>query len=221
MYFSKISLSKDKLALQRLNPYQQKSGYYFHQLMWDLFSENNPDKKRDFLYRAEAFNHCPCFYVVSATPPCDNKGIWEIEYKEYSPKVCENEQLYFRLRANPRVCHSIDRDKKKYFDIVQNAWQQNIDSLKSGKVTRQDIMQEAGESWLSKKAIQHGFKVNSVIVENFCQEHFYKKQSRVAFSTLDFSGRITVLDRELFLHGLIHGIGAAKSFGCGLLMVRR
>lgn len=221
MYFSKISLSKNPDILQKLNNYQQKAGYYYHQLIWNLFAGNNPDKKRDFLYRAETINHWPYFYAISATEPYDDKGIWEIVCKEYNPKIQINEQLHFRLRVNPRICHSKENNKKEYFDVVQTAWQKNLEKIKAHEINKNEIMQTAGEEWLSKKGILHGFKVNSVIVENFCKENFNKKQHKISFSTLDFVGQLTVLDNNLFLKTLFSGIGSAKGFGCGLLMVKR
>ncbi|MEA2080768.1 MAG: type I-E CRISPR-associated protein Cas6/Cse3/CasE [Pseudomonadota bacterium] len=42
----------------------------------------------------------------------------------------------------------------------------------------------------------------------------------INFSTLDYSGLLTVTDPELFKAALFQGIGPAKAFGCGLLLVR-
>ena len=41
------------------------------------------------------------------------------------------------------------------------------------------------------------------------------------FSTVDLSGELTVLEPEIFANALYDGIGHAKAFGCGLLLVRR
>ena len=43
----------------------------------------------------------------------------------------------------------------------------------------------------------------------------------ICFSTLDFSGLLTVADPEKFLSTLYGGIGPAKGFGCGLLLIKR
>jgi CRISPR system Cascade subunit CasE len=39
--------------------------------------------------------------------------------------------------------------------------------------------------------------------------------------TQDFSGVLTVADPEIFVKSLYNGIGAARAFGCGLMLVRR
>jgi CRISPR system Cascade subunit CasE len=43
----------------------------------------------------------------------------------------------------------------------------------------------------------------------------------IALSTLDFEGHLTVANAEIFRTALFSGIGPAKAFGCGLLLVRR
>ncbi len=44
---------------------------------------------------------------------------------------------------------------------------------------------------------------------------------QVSLSTLEFNGVLTVADPKLFLETLYEGIGPAKGFGCGLMLVRR
>ena len=39
--------------------------------------------------------------------------------------------------------------------------------------------------------------------------------------TLDFGGILTVVDPERFIEALYQGVGSAKAFGCGLMLVRR
>ncbi|MEW8228495.1 MAG: type I-E CRISPR-associated protein Cas6/Cse3/CasE [Candidatus Thiodiazotropha endolucinida] len=48
-----------------------------------------------------------------------------------------------------------------------------------------------------------------------------EKGRSAGFSTLDLSGEVLVSDADLFTNMLMEGIGPAKAFGCGLMMVRR
>ncbi|WP_429886418.1 type I-E CRISPR-associated protein Cas6/Cse3/CasE [Geoalkalibacter halelectricus] len=48
-----------------------------------------------------------------------------------------------------------------------------------------------------------------------------KKGKSAGFSSVDFEGEIEVVDAELFSRALYEGIGPAKGFGCGLMLVRR
>jgi len=43
----------------------------------------------------------------------------------------------------------------------------------------------------------------------------------IRFSTLDFTGLLTVTDPDVFLDKLEQGIGPAKAFGCGLMLLKR
>jgi len=54
------------------------------------------------------------------------------------------------------------------------------------------------------------------------QWHALPRKGRDAgFSSVDFEGEIEVTDTELFTKALFDGIGPAKGFGCGLMLVRR
>lgn len=48
-----------------------------------------------------------------------------------------------------------------------------------------------------------------------------EKGKSAGFSTLDLSGEVLVTDVERFTRLLMEGIGPAKAFGCGLMLVRR
>ena len=48
-----------------------------------------------------------------------------------------------------------------------------------------------------------------------------EKDGQLSFSTADFSGELTVFDPSAFVMTLRNGIGPAKAFGCGLLLVHR
>jgi CRISPR system Cascade subunit CasE len=54
------------------------------------------------------------------------------------------------------------------------------------------------------------------------QWHALLRKGRDAgFSSIDFEGEIKVTDTELFTKALFDGVGPAKGFGCGLMLVRR
>ncbi|MCI0421919.1 MAG: type I-E CRISPR-associated protein Cas6/Cse3/CasE [Acidobacteria bacterium] len=44
---------------------------------------------------------------------------------------------------------------------------------------------------------------------------------KIELSTLDFEGVLLVTEPDRFLRALLSGIGPAKAFGCGLMLVRR
>jgi CRISPR system Cascade subunit CasE len=86
------------------------------------------------------------------------------------------------------------------------------------------IAYEAGSTWLVGRAEKHGFTIMpaSLMVDGY-QTHALHHLGRVpiCFSTLDFSGILTVTDTTQFLSTLYNGLGPAKGFGCGLLLIKR
>jgi CRISPR system Cascade subunit CasE len=82
------------------------------------------------------------------------------------------------------------------------------------------------ETWLMDKGKSHGFVLVRDNRLKFQAEAYQwhalsKKGKNAGFSSVDFEGEIEVTDTELFSEALINGIGPAKGFGCGLMLIRR
>ena len=84
-----------------------------------------------------------------------------------------------------------------------------------------EIAHETCGKWLEERGKRLGFEAdqNSLSIEAY-QQHRGKKEA-LRFSTVDFSGTLTVVAPDTFAGALFDGIGHAKAFGCGLLLVRR
>lgn len=87
------------------------------------------------------------------------------------------------------------------------------------------------ESWLKDKGVRNGFELvhNESMngrkrlkfqAEGYRWHAMPKKGRNAGFSSVDFDGELQVVDPELFQTMLFNGIGPAKAFGCGLMMVR-
>ena len=87
-----------------------------------------------------------------------------------------------------------------------------------------DIIQKSGGDWLQSRSERHGFALTpaSIRVEGYQQHKTTKGKGKqpIQYSTLDIAGVLTVTDNDRFLSTLISGLGPAKAFGCGLLLVR-
>jgi CRISPR system Cascade subunit CasE len=87
------------------------------------------------------------------------------------------------------------------------------------------LIQEAGVRWLASRAERYGFSFDQggVSIEGYTQHvsRKRKQKSPIRYSTLDVSGLLTVRDVGQFQHSLNNGIGPAKAFGCGLMLVRK
>lgn len=225
MYFSRITL-RDKI---QYSPDFWKifhAPYSLHQSIWELFADH-ADRKRDFIYRVDSNNSRPSILTVSKREPDPNTALWRVESKMYNPQIRSGMALAFMLRANPVLTKKNDQNKHSRHDVVMNlkASLKDDKSMKSDRKPLNLLAQMAGSAWLEKRSEKNGFSVNPdmVRVDGYRQHQFYKKKNRkeIRISTLDFSGQLTVTDPAQFLETLYNGIGPAKGFGCGLMLVRR
>jgi len=93
------------------------------------------------------------------------------------------------------------------------------------------VTNQALEQWLVKKGENHGFQLcrdedKQYKLQNsgYCWHSLGKKtgkRKKAGFSSVDFTGEMTVTDVDTFLTALFTGIGRSKAFGCGLLLVKR
>lgn len=90
-------------------------------------------------------------------------------------------------------------------------------------------MDKALETWFAGRCERLGFAMVRDGLKGLLkfqaegyQWHALPKKGRDAgFSSVDFEGEVEVVDAELFAKALFDGIGPAKGFGCGLMLVRR
>ena len=85
------------------------------------------------------------------------------------------------------------------------------------------------ETWLTERGKTHGFavvrddkrKLLMFQAEGYRWHALPKKGRSAGFSSVDFEGEIEVSNPNLLVESLFTGIGPAKAFGCGLMLIRR
>jgi len=225
MYFSRITLRE---RAQYSSHFWKvfHTPYSLHQSIWELFADH-ADRKRDFIYRVDSNDTRPTILTVSKREPDPNTALWMVESKMYNPQIRSRMALAFMLRVNPVLTKRDDQDKQHRHDVVMDlkASLKDAESMTNDRKPLNLMAQMAGSVWLKKRSEKKGFLVNPdrVRVDGYRQHQFNKKKNRkeIRISTLDFSGRLTVTDPAQFLETLYNGIGPAKAFGCGLMLVRR
>ncbi|WDE12328.1 type I-E CRISPR-associated protein Cas6/Cse3/CasE [Thalassomonas haliotis] len=89
------------------------------------------------------------------------------------------------------------------------------------------VVDQAYQTWWQAKGNKHGFECitnqyHQVIKATAYQKHHMpEKDKQASFNSVDITGELTVIDVEKFKQALVNGIGPAKAFGCGLMMVKR
>lgn len=228
MYFSVITPVNLRQAAYEM---AQSAAYAEHQWLWKFFPSNQ-DQQRDFIFRRYDQEVTPRFYIVSKREPVAFSDIWQVQSQPYAPQLSDGQHLSFQLRANPVVTKTNDKGKPQRHDVVIDAKKRFLlehgltedatwRDLKrdEGKPLLYDLTQQTCLDWLQSRSDRLGFSIVAANVNAYQQHRADKREIR--FSTVDFSGELIVTDHELFQHTLFHGIGHAKAFGCGLLLVKK
>lgn len=223
MYLHKISIDRESLNKDR-KIYQD--AYLLHQKIWVLVSRDK-NQHRDFLYRVEydSYQNIMHIYLLASYQVSSQKNIKVAVSPRYKPQLKTGDRLYFKLRANPIIKRK-ENGKAKEYGIIMDAKHRFKESGKNyqTQLSLDELIYEVGMKWLIRKGEQHGFSVKrfEVTIDND-REYLIKTPAKQAYTlrTLDFSGVLTVVDPELFINPLYKGIGPAKGFGCGLMLVKR
>ena len=243
MYFSVIT-PEERLLRQAAHELAQSTytDYTEHQWLWKFFP-SSADQKRDFIFRRHEHEQMPRFYVVSQRPPTAFSEAWQVQSRVYDPQLQEGQRLSFQLRANPVITRKNDTGKSQRHDVVMQAKKQLLAEHglsqdakwsdwndESNKPLLYELVQKHCAEWLDGVAKRNGFEIaltdeeepqRKLQVDAYEQRKASKRDHNIRFSAVDFSGELLVTNPELFQPALCNGIGHAKAFGCGLLLVRR
>lgn len=190
-----------------------------HHLIWALFADGR-DRHRDFLWREIRAGE---FLILAARSPSDPHGLFDLESKPFAPALRRGQQLQFDLRANPVVSIPAEPGMRgKRHDVVMHA----ISKLGSPEraAAREEAIREAGSAWLARKGAAAAFRIEP---EKLYLDHYERVRvprgdgRAVVFSALTFQGVVTVDEPVQFVASLLRGFGAAKAYGCGLMLIRR
>ncbi len=187
--------------------------YQWHKKIWDCFPEK-PEMQRNFLFRVDPHNEMTQVIIVSPIEPkkpywCNNDCF---ETKVIPNQYFQFKKYYFELRANPTL--------KKVQPMVSD--KENNQKKKTQGKRIPLIHTEALYEWLNRKAESGGFKIVStekLHIGHPTKYHFSKKHVKGYHSGVDFKGYLEVLDSNQFIQTFEKGIGSAKSFGFGLLVL--
>jgi CRISPR system Cascade subunit CasE len=177
-----------------------RNPYEIHRYLWRLFP-GMPDDKRSFLYRVSYGKVTDPLRVLmqSLYEPSDAeivKGCIMLRKKAFIPVFTEKDSLRFVLCANPVKRLSKERCRVPLID--------------------EDQLLE----WLKQKLTNAAVLKNAEIVEK--RNLYFRKDKKAGkIVTVTFGGQIIVKDPARICTILEKGIGPAKAFGCGLMLVKR
>jgi CRISPR system Cascade subunit CasE len=195
-----------------------------HGLVWSLFSgpaEGANVETRDFQFREAEPG---VFIVVSKRQPEDPHGLWSLESKPYEPAPAAGDRLGFVLRANPAMAVPQPGEKRgKRVDAIMHA-KSKLDE-EARKSFGKDEAAVVGLEWLTRRGPNIGvaFDAGACSATGYAQVRIPrpKREKTIEFSEIEYAGAFTVADPDKLKAALFNGIGKAKAYGCGLMLVRR
>lgn len=193
-----------------------RNPYDFHRYLWRLFPgeaketrSNDGEARQGFLFRIEdnPTGRPARLLVQSRRSPEATSGLVVIGTREFQPQPVVGQQLTFLLTANP---------VKTITDTQRDA--------KPGKISekcRVPLIHEADQrAWLTRKLANAGDIVAASVLPH-APMYFHKGSRGGKLATATFEGVLRVSDSTRLIELLENGVGPAKGFGCGLLLVRR
>jgi len=197
-YLSQIQVEKAEAARLRL-----RDSYAWHQQLWLAFPGRNGES-RTFLFRVDDRHDFFRVLLLSpAAPLTPGWGAWAV--KSIAHSFLGHDRYLFQVRANPTVKRVV-RDN-------------NGGVKKNGR--RSGIYDTDGlRTWMQRKAEQSGFELEHYEAGPPIQSYFVKDGRRGKHIAVDFRGRLRVTEPVAFDRAFHAGIGPAKAFGFGLLMLQ-
>lgn len=182
--------------------------YDWHQRVWQAFGRRD-GAPRDFLIRVDRKEEAYRVMILSRSVPAK---------PDWCPTDCfGTKEIPDSFFAHPRYRFSLLANPTKKLRV------NNADGSRKKNGRRLPLTQrEELVAWLQRKAEVGGFHVNPESLRTVPRgrEFFHRDtRSHGTHTAVEFQGELVVTDRARFRAAAAAGIGSAKAFGFGLLVV--
>jgi CRISPR system Cascade subunit CasE len=201
--------------------------YAWHKKMWECFPDA-PDAKRDFLTRIDQIERAFRLWILAKRKParpqwCPPEGF---DLKEITASFLSHRYYAFDLRANP-VKTIVQRGPTGETLLRPNGKRKNgkrvplvkPEDLRAWLIHKGKVRSRDEDTGLD---VPGGFQIveeKPLEISPMAENHFRKKEQTGYHGGVQFRGTLEVTDPEKFIESYQAGIGGAKSFGFGLLLL--
>lgn len=203
LHLTQILVSyEDAVRLLRI-----RDTYDWHQRVWQAFGGRD-STARDFLVRVDRKEEAYRVLILSRSAP--SKPDW-------CPTDCFGTKIipehYF---AHGRYRFSLLANPTKKLRVDNPDGSRKKNGRRVPLTSREDLI-----AWLERKAASGGFAVDTgtLRIVPRGREYFHKSDAHGLHAAVEFQGNLTVSDLALFRAAVTAGIGTAKAFGFGLLVL--
>jgi len=185
-----------------------RDSYDWHQRFWQCFP-GEPDRNRDFLTRIDTLEGAFRLWILSPRRP--TRPNWcppeSFAVREIAPSFLSHGCYAFDLLANPVKC-LVQRDEQG-------------ERKRNGK--RVPLIQpDELRDWIDRKGQAGGFRIvadKPLEIGPMVKSHFRKHEHAACHGGVQFRGVLEVTDAKRFTETYYAGVGSAKGFGFGLLLL--
>jgi CRISPR system Cascade subunit CasE len=173
--------------------------YSIHKYLWETFPDI-PEKTRPFVFRFDKptrTEHGKILMLSSIEPSSTGStALHLLRSSKFTPNFVNGQRLLFSLRANP--VRMLNHDKNRV-----------------PLIRHEDIL-----DWLSRK-LEDVAEITYADIAGRKVLYFKKGSRSGKIVVVDFHGLLSVKNPDRFVEIMLHGVGPAKGFGCGLILARR
>lgn len=204
LHLTQILVSyEDAVRLLRI-----RDTYDWHQRIWQAFGGRD-GQPRDFLVRVDRKEEAFRVLILSRSAP---------EKPDWCPTDCfGTKPIPDDFFAHPRYRFSLLANPTKKLRVDNADGSRKKNGRRAPLVKREELV-----AWLQRKAEAGGFTINADSLRTVPRgrEFFHKDStSRGTHSAVEFQGELTVTNSAQFRATVATGIGSAKAFGFGLLVL--
>ena len=199
MYLSRVFLQPRKL----------NNAYEWHRALWSLFPNIERGSVSPFLYYVESLNLLSGAQLLlqsSIEPIAYSSQAKVLVTKPYPVHFEVGQRLAFQLLANPTKCITDTHHK--------------VNKKNHGKCRVPLIKEEEQRHWLQRKFAEAAH-MGELTIRNHAPLYFHKGNRAGKVIPVLFEGTLSICNDERMAELSAKGIGPAKAFGCGMLLVRR
>jgi CRISPR system Cascade subunit CasE len=204
-----------------------RDSYDWHQKLWECFPDV-PEEKRSFLTRIDFLEGSVRVWLLSERKPV--RPAWcpdnFFSLREIAPSFLSHQYYAFDLRANPtKAIVQRNSDGSPKFKLNSDGAYKLGEDGKPKRVSGKRIpivQKEELHSWIDRKGSAAGFRIvegSRFEIGPAIEYHFQKRDITGYHSGVQFRGILEVTNSVQFAQAYAKGIGSAKAFGFGLLLL--